>query len=232
MPAPSHMRAISWSRLGAFLVSRKTPSRTSWPRGAMVGGTSVTRLACSHRGRLCGQRPEHSGDLVMDTSALSGDEVDASLARALLRFVHRLRDAGIPVSMVETLDAAECVARIDLTNRAELRAALAATLVKRAEHRRAFESLFDIYFALRRDGQEMAVTTSLDRPQDAGAGQEGEAGAGTEGEPSIDLLRALLDALRSDDQSALRALAAMRSEEHTSELQSRQYLVCRLLLEK
>src|SRR3712207_8214646 len=28
------------------------------------------------------------------------------------------------------------------------------------------------------------------------------------------------------------ALAALRSEEHTSELQSRQYLVCRLLLEK
>src|SRR3712207_7016004 len=29
-----------------------------------------------------------------------------------------------------------------------------------------------------------------------------------------------------------RALARLRSEEHTSELQSRQYLVCRLLLEK
>src|SRR3712207_7638783 len=29
-----------------------------------------------------------------------------------------------------------------------------------------------------------------------------------------------------------RALRALRSEEHTSELQSRQYLVCRLLLEK
>src|SRR3712207_8960568 len=29
-----------------------------------------------------------------------------------------------------------------------------------------------------------------------------------------------------------RGLAAARSEEHTSELQSRQYLVCRLLLEK
>src|SRR3712207_6976963 len=28
------------------------------------------------------------------------------------------------------------------------------------------------------------------------------------------------------------ALAGLRSEEHTSELQSRQYLVCRLLLEK
>src|SRR3712207_7400532 len=30
----------------------------------------------------------------------------------------------------------------------------------------------------------------------------------------------------------LPAAAALRSEEHTSELQSRQYLVCRLLLEK
>src|SRR3712207_7855309 len=32
--------------------------------------------------------------------------------------------------------------------------------------------------------------------------------------------------------SAVRALPVLRSEEHTSELQSRQYLVCRLLLEK
>src|SRR3712207_8213199 len=32
--------------------------------------------------------------------------------------------------------------------------------------------------------------------------------------------------------SALQRVAAVRSEEHTSELQSRQYLVCRLLLEK
>src|SRR3712207_7333900 len=31
---------------------------------------------------------------------------------------------------------------------------------------------------------------------------------------------------------AVRAALALRSEEHTSELQSRQYLVCRLLLEK
>src|SRR3712207_7047107 len=33
-------------------------------------------------------------------------------------------------------------------------------------------------------------------------------------------------------RGALRAVGAPRSEEHTSELQSRQYLVCRLLLEK
>src|SRR3712207_7242631 len=40
-------------------------------------------------------------------------------------------------------------------------------------------------------------------------------------------LQLLLDRL-----GALDLLAAPRSEEHTSELQSRQYLVCRLLLEK
>src|SRR3712207_8772668 len=36
----------------------------------------------------------------------------------------------------------------------------------------------------------------------------------------------------ADDEVAAQVAAAHRSEEHTSELQSRQYLVCRLLLEK
>src|SRR5947209_16863500 len=36
----------------------------------------------------------------------------------------------------------------------------------------------------------------------------------------------------ADDKAKRRSSAAFRSEEHTSELQSRQYLVCRLLLEK
>src|SRR3712207_7834487 len=40
----------------------------------------------------------------------------------------------------------------------------------------------------------------------------------------------LLDAYAELDEQA--AEVAARSEEHTSELQSRQYLVCRLLLEK
>src|SRR3712207_7087331 len=44
-----------------------------------------------------------------------------------------------------------------------------------------------------------------------------------------DLLRRLG---RGDEAAAAYAEALARSEEHTSELQSRQYLVCRLLLEK
>src|SRR3712207_6985018 len=46
----------------------------------------------------------------------------------------------------------------------------------------------------------------------------------------------LVDGLEAADRGAVEAEAvledALRSEEHTSELQSRQYLVCRLLLEK
>src|SRR3712207_7577894 len=38
--------------------------------------------------------------------------------------------------------------------------------------------------------------------------------------------------LRERDPALADGVAAFRSEEHTSELQSRQYLVCRLLLEK
>src|SRR3712207_7993471 len=39
-------------------------------------------------------------------------------------------------------------------------------------------------------------------------------------------------AVASDDDRRRLVLSDVRSEEHTSELQSRQYLVCRLLLEK
>src|SRR3712207_8994542 len=42
----------------------------------------------------------------------------------------------------------------------------------------------------------------------------------------------LADAGQPRDQEDDRLVPGVRSEEHTSELQSRQYLVCRLLLEK
>src|SRR3712207_9558344 len=59
---------------------------------------------------------------------------------------------------------------------------------------------------------------------------------------ALPIWRAMARAARSRSRSAglaaapiffnLVSMAALRSEEHTSELQSRQYLVCRLLLEK
>src|SRR3712207_8842342 len=44
--------------------------------------------------------------------------------------------------------------------------------------------------------------------------------------------RRVFDDLRRLDDPEAPVTASRRSEEHTSELQSRQYLVCRLLLEK
>src|SRR2546425_8810147 len=49
-------------------------------------------------------------------------------------------------------------------------------------------------------------------------------------EPRAQALR--LDVLRAQDEPAGEDPLAQRSEEHTSELQSLAYLVCRLLLEK
>src|SRR3712207_8779331 len=46
------------------------------------------------------------------------------------------------------------------------------------------------------------------------------------------LLAGVAAATRSTKVGATTARTPLRSEEHTSELQSRQYLVCRLLLEK
>src|SRR3712207_8629520 len=47
-----------------------------------------------------------------------------------------------------------------------------------------------------------------------------------------EVLDELLAVARVADEDPVLRVAADRSEEHTSELQSRQYLVCRLLLEK
>ncbi len=61
-------------------------------------------------------------------------------------FVAALRDAGLPVSLAEGLDAVRALEAIDLAERSSLRAAYAATLVKRPAHRDAFDLLFDLWF--------------------------------------------------------------------------------------
>src|SRR3712207_9045782 len=69
-------------------------------------------------------------------------------------------------------------------------------------------------------GRVAEGTLRADRDGDEEQPDEGAAGAGA-GEKELG------EALRGHD-----ACPSDRSEEHTSELQSRQYLVCRLLLEK
>jgi uncharacterized protein with von Willebrand factor type A (vWA) domain len=136
-----------------------------------------------------------------------------SLEAALLGFFHRLRDARVPVSMVEVLDALTCLRHVDLADRTQFRAALFTTLVKRPEDQQAFHVLFDVCFPLTRapgtpsEGNGHAQAHA--EPGQPGTPGEAEAGAPEPDPPSDELLRALLDALRHDDEAAMRTLAGL-----------------------
>ncbi len=64
----------------------------------------------------------------------------------LLELTHALRDAGVPVSSSEGIDAARSLEHVPFESRDALRLALASTLVKSPAHRPAFDALFTIYF--------------------------------------------------------------------------------------
>ena len=64
-------------------------------------------------------------------------------------FVVELRNAGLPVSLTENLDAMEAVQHIPIDDRDAFKYALGATLVKNNAHWRSFETVFEVYFSLR-----------------------------------------------------------------------------------
>jgi uncharacterized protein with von Willebrand factor type A (vWA) domain len=140
----------------------------------------------------------------------SGWEPPSSLQTSLLEFFHRLRDARVPVSMVEVLDAFECLRHVDLADRTQFRAALFTTLVKRPEDQQAFHVLFDVCFPLTHGQAGAAGAGDGHQHPHAEAGAAGqEDAADAAGPPSDELLRALLDALRHDDEAAMRTLAGL-----------------------
>jgi uncharacterized protein with von Willebrand factor type A (vWA) domain len=137
---------------------------------------------------------------------------DGEMLDVLQGFVHELRAAALPVSMTENLDAMRAVEFVPMTDREAFREVLAATLVKHARHRPAFDTVFDVYFALYTGGVEGEATGEGDtgEPQESGGvpGQQGSGGAG-EGMSNEQLAEMLLAALMSMDREQLRQLAAM-----------------------
>ena len=135
----------------------------------------------------------------------------------LLRLTHSLREAGIPVSASEVIDAAVALEHIEVVDRGHVRGALSATLVKRAEDRSAFDTLFELHFAVRRGrrghadagdqpaGEEAPASGPRSAPASTGATRPPPAAA----DPSTELLEALLEALRRGDGERLRQLADM-----------------------
>lgn len=117
-------------------------------------------------------------------------------------FIDELREAGVPVSMVETIDAMKAVEAIDLSQRVALRETLRATLVKNLRHERAFDTAFDIYFSTVPFPSETEDDPSSATEPLGDAGGEGGAGQG-DMDPDA-LFNALLDALAGLDPEALR----------------------------
>ena len=62
----------------------------------------------------------------------------------LAGFVDELRAAGVPVSMVEAIDAMQAVEHVDLSERPALKETLRATLIKNSRHEPAFETAFEV----------------------------------------------------------------------------------------
>src|ERR1044071_9619549 len=129
-----------------------------------------------------------------------------AITELLAGFIQELRQAGLPVSLTENLDAMEAVTHIPLEDREAFKYALAATLVKNNTHWRAFETVFEVYFSLRgrqyalgEDGEELELGDLEDelermRQQQEGQGMQGGAGDNMSPEELAELLyRALLE---------------------------------------
>ena len=118
----------------------------------------------------------------------------------LTGFIDELRDVGVPVSMVEAIDAMRAVESLDLVDKVALRETLRATLIKNLRHERAFDTAFDIYFS-----SLPAPLPDHPEPADDLADQPSST-APPEGDFDLDdLLQSLLDALQSSDSDGLRA---------------------------
>jgi uncharacterized protein with von Willebrand factor type A (vWA) domain len=118
-------------------------------------------------------------------------------------FVAALREAGLAVSVAEGLDAVASMRAIDLLDREQLRAALAAALVKRQPHRAAFDAIFDVFYpSVTGESVAPASTTEI-APRAADAAHRGPLE-----DPLRDRIRADLAAyLRDGDERLLAAVA-------------------------
>ena len=121
----------------------------------------------------------------------------------LAGFIHELRAAGLPVSLTEDLDAMAALCHVPLEDREAFKYALAATLVKSQSHWRAFETVFEVYFATRPAGVDHGgeadelVGLAAAAPEAAGA------------DDGADLAARVERALADGDDALLRALASL-----------------------
>ncbi|HEY5886539.1 MAG TPA: VWA domain-containing protein [Acidimicrobiales bacterium] len=136
-----------------------------------------------------------------------------ALVDLLNGFIVELREAGLPVSLTENLDAMQAVRHIPLEDREAFKYALAATLVKNNAHWRAFETVFEVYFSYRGahyrivddDGEALSDEELAEMGEMAGS--QGAQGGPGEAMSNEELAEMLYRALMDGDEALMRALA-------------------------
>ncbi|MFB8203685.1 VWA domain-containing protein [Kitasatospora purpeofusca] len=136
----------------------------------------------------------------------------ADLAARLTAFVRALRTHGLRIGPAETVDAAAVLAVLGLAEREQVRAGLAAALLRTDGQRGVFDAAFDLFFPLgvgdpeavrRASAQQTAHMADPDAPAPTDlAGPEQDQAAQRE-----DLRARLVAALAADDRAALAGLA-------------------------
>ena len=153
------------------------------------------------------------------------------MIHGLQRFVAELRDAGIRASTAEWLDALRAIEVLGIEDREQVRAALAATLVKRAAQRPRYDALFDRFFAP--PGRAPRKGRGHSRRAARGEGRSGEQTEGSSAAPprsgAAAPLRARSQAapprdVRRPDGKLLTALRALREGERTRRGRLRQVI--------
>jgi uncharacterized protein with von Willebrand factor type A (vWA) domain len=151
-----------------------------------------------------------------DVAAPQPDISGAPMLELLNGFIVELREAGLPVSLTEHLDAMEAVKHIPLEDRSAFKYALAATLVKNNAHWRSFETVFEVYFSMR--GREYAIgdadagelpddlLDAMEQMQGQGDGSMQGAGGGEQLSPE-ELAEMLYQSLLRGDDAMMRAVA-------------------------
>jgi uncharacterized protein len=123
----------------------------------------------------------------MSSSAMSSSDI--SPLERIHRFIDELRARGVPVSMVERLDAMLATEIAELDEADGLRTALRCTLIKSPDHLGVFEEVYHLYFS-----------PATQRP----ATQAARPGAAR---PPLDLERAVVAVLRDGSEELARQVA-------------------------
>lgn len=128
-------------------------------------------------------------------------------------FIQELRNAGLPVSLTENLDAMQAITHIPMEDRDAFKFALGATLVKNSSHWRAFETVFEVYFSLRgpqyqlkEDADPDELWREMQEQMKQGEGK-GAAGGAMDSLTPEELMQMLYNALMNGDDAMMRALA-------------------------